>query len=87
MNKLELIVAVAERTGESQAAVERILNATKEISEEQVKKGNRVLFVGWFSMERVIRKPKMGRNPRTGEPCPIPERIGVRIRPSEYFGK
>ena len=67
MNRKELVAAVAERSGNTQAAVSDVLDALFEVFTAQVKKGEKVSIPGWLAVERTERKERTGRNPRTGE--------------------
>ena len=71
MNRKELVAAVAERSGNTQAAVSDVLDALFEVFTAQVKKGEKVSIPGWLAVERTERKERTGRNPRTGEPMSI----------------
>jgi len=65
MNKTELIKAVAEKTGESQAAAAKNVAAVFEAIEETMKKGETVTLVGFgtFGVKKVAART--GRNPKT----------------------
>jgi len=52
MNKSELVAAIAESTGESQAAVNRIVDAMFDTIATQVRKGTKVTIPGWLSVEK-----------------------------------
>jgi DNA-binding protein HU-beta len=47
MNRKELVAAVAERSGNTQAAVSDVLDALFEVFTAQVKKGEKVSIPGW----------------------------------------
>ena len=66
MNKSELVAAIAESTGESQAAVNRIVDAMFDTIATQVRKGTKVTIPGWLSVEKGYRAARAGRNPQTG---------------------
>lgn len=71
MVKSELIKTIAERTEQSQASVESVLNGLTEIIKEQLAAGDNVKIVGfgeWSVRETVART---GRNPKTNEPIEI----------------
>ena len=72
MNRKELVAAVAERSGNTQAAVSDVLDALFEVFTAQVKKGEKVSIPGWLAVERTERKERTGRNPRTGQSIPVP---------------
>lgn len=49
---------------------------------------NGVVTLQNFGKFRVIAaKPRLGRNPRNGEPAPIPAQLSVRFRPCPAFRK
>ena len=65
MNKAELIEAVGKAVcskKEAVAAVDAVLDAIK----ATLKKGNSVTLVGFGTFKVAKRKPRTGRNPRTG---------------------
>jgi len=49
LNKSELVAAVAAHTGESQAAVNRVVDALFETIAKTVAKGGKVTIPGWLS--------------------------------------
>ena len=79
MNRKELVAAVAERSGNTQAAVSDVLDALFEVFTAQVKKGEKVSIPGWLAVERTERKERTGRNPRTGEEITIPAGHSVKV--------
>jgi DNA-binding protein HU-beta len=79
MNKAELVEAVAKSTGQSKATVDSVLNGTIETIEKAVAKGDKVTITGFLSVERVARKARTGRNPRTGETIKIPASKAVKV--------
>ena len=74
MNRKELVAAVAERSGNTQAAVSDVLDALFEVFTAQVKKGEKVSIPGWLAVERTERKERTGRNPRTGDAVTVEEK-------------
>lgn len=71
MNKLELIEAMATRTGASKKATAEALNAFVEIVSEAMKNGDKVQLVGFGSFETRERAARVGHNPQTGEELKI----------------
>ena len=78
MNRKELVAAVAERSGNTQAAVSDVLDALFEVFTAQVKKGEKVSIPGWLAVERTERAARTGRNPQTGAEIAIP--AGKRVK-------
>ena len=72
MNKTELIAAVAERAELSKKDAEAAITATIDAITEALHQGEKVQLVGFGSFEVKNRAERMGRNPQTKEPIPIP---------------
>ncbi len=72
MNKLELVNAVADKAELTKRDAERAVNAVVESIEEALKVGDRVSLVGFGTFEVRDRKPRVGRNPQTGQEIRIP---------------
>jgi len=72
MNKLDLVAAVAEKAEITKRDAERAVNALVESIEEALKQGDRVSLVGFGTFEVRSRKPRVGRNPQTGQEIRIP---------------
>ena len=79
INRSELVAAVAEKTGNSQVAVNGVLDAVFEVFVEQVSQGEKVSIPGWLSVERTDRAARTGRNPQTGETIQIPAGHSVKL--------
>lgn len=72
MNKTELIAAVAERTELSKKDAEKAVKAFTDVVAEELVKGEKVQIVGFGTFGVSERAAREGRNPKTGEPMPIP---------------
>lgn len=84
--KSDLIEQVADRSGESKAAVERVINSLQdEIIEQVAQKGRKVNLSGFASFEPRERAARKGRNPSTGEEIDIPAKTVVSIKPLGKF--
>lgn len=79
MNRSELVAAVAEKSGNSQAAVNGVLDAVFDVFTSQVSQGEKVTIPGWLAVERTKRAARTGRNPQTGESIQIPEGYSVKL--------
>jgi len=79
LNKSELVEAVAKHTGESQAAVNRVVDALFETIAAEVAKGGKVSIPGWLSVEKGHRAARTGRNPQTGATIQIPAAATVKV--------
>jgi len=72
VNKVELVGAVADKTGLTKRDAEKAITSLVETIEEALKKGDKVSLVGFGTFEVRNRKPRVGRNPQTGEEIKIP---------------
>lgn len=72
MNKMELIAEVAEKAELSKKDAESAVTAAVDAITEALRKGEKVQLVGFGSFEVKVRAERMGRNPQTKEPIPIP---------------
>ena len=79
MNRSELVAEVAEKSGNTQAAVNGVLDALFEVFESSVSKGEKITIPGWLAIERTDRAARTGRNPQTGETIQIPAGHGVKL--------
>ena len=72
MNKSEFIQAMAEKSGFTVKDATAALNATLEVIQESLQKGESVSFVGFGTFEVKKRAARTGRNPQTKQPVEIP---------------
>ncbi|MCL2146854.1 MAG: HU family DNA-binding protein [Synergistaceae bacterium] len=72
MNKTELINVISEKAGISKKNTEIALNATIASIEEALKKGDKVVLVGFGTFEVKSRAARKGRNPQTSQEIQIP---------------
>lgn len=79
MNKSELVAAIAAETGESQAAVNRIMDSMFDIIGKSIKKGNKVTIPGYLSVDKGRRAARTGRNPQTGATIQIAAANTVKV--------
>jgi DNA-binding protein HU-beta len=79
LNKSDLVAAIANHTGESQAAVNRVIDAMFEVISTNIAKGEKVAIPGWLSVEKGHRAARAGRNPQTGETIQIKAANTVKV--------
>ncbi|MBI3610253.1 MAG: HU family DNA-binding protein [Nitrospirae bacterium] len=72
MTKHELIEKIAGMAGISKVAAGDALNAAIEGITSALKKGQKVSLTGFGSFSVMKRKPRIGRNPKTGDSIKIP---------------
>jgi DNA-binding protein HU-beta len=80
MNKAELVADVAERLGDSKQKGEEAVNAVFDAITAALKRGDdvRLPSFGVFAVSETAAR--MGRNPQTKEPVPIPAGKRPRFR-------
>ncbi len=66
MNKVELINAVAAKTGFSKKDADKAVNAVIGSIEDALKAGEKVQLIGFGTFEVKERAARTGRNPQTG---------------------
>ncbi len=79
MNKADMVEGVSKLTGsrvEAQRIVDYLFNAMR----DTLRKGEKVVVQGFGSFHIVMRKPKKGRNIKTGQEVLIPARQAVKFR-------
>jgi integration host factor subunit beta len=84
MTRSDLVELLAEHIGQlthrdAEAAVKTILDAMS----DALVSGHRIEIRGFGSFSITRRPPRMGRNPRTGEKVPIPERRVPHFKPGK----
>jgi len=85
MNKAELVIAVAKKLNLTKVQSENFLDATLDIIQKTVSKGEEVKLVGFGSFTRQSKKARVGRNPKTGESVEIPGTRVPRFKPGKEF--
>ncbi|RKZ30698.1 integration host factor subunit beta [bacterium] len=85
VTKADLVEKVAEMTGftktETAVICEGLLQAIKDV----MAAGNDIEIRRFGTFKLKKRKPRIARNPRTGEAVPIKERIVPVFKPSKAF--
>lgn len=85
MNKAQLIEKLSLKTNLTKVQSEAFLDATLEIIQKVVAKGEEVKLVGFGTFSRLNRKSRKGRNPKTGAPVEIPGSKVPRFKPGKDF--
>lgn len=81
MNKMELITAIAEKSGLSKVNSKKALNAFLTTVSSELKKGEKITLVGHGTYQVVAKSARTGINPRTKAPIKIPAKKAVKFRP------
>ena len=72
MNREELVAEIAKQTKLKQKSVGEVLTAIIDVTQDTVKKGEKVTLVGFGTFEPRKRAARNGRNPQTGKEIKIP---------------
>ncbi len=81
MNKSELVATIATEMHTSKLAANRVLDTVLGSIQQGLRSEGTVTITGFGTFEVKERKPRVGRNPHTGEPIQIEagRRIGFRV--------
>jgi len=85
--KADVVAQIADRSGLTKVDSEAALNAFQEVLIDALASGEDVKLTGLFSVERVERAARMGRNPQTGEPLEIAAKSGVKLTAGSLLKK
>lgn len=81
MNKSQLVEAVALESNLSKIDARKAVDALIHIIHQSLQEGDRVTLSGLGSFTVQQHAERMGRNPRTGAPVPIPAHKSIKFRP------
>ena len=84
MTRSELVARLAERftqitARDTEFAVKTVLDAMG----NALARGHRIEIRGFGSFTIIRRPPRKGRNPRSGEPVDIPEKLVTHFKPGK----
>ena len=79
LNRTEFVAAVAAESGQSQAAVNGVVDAIFAVLATSVGEGTKVSIPGWLAVERTHRSARTGRNPQTGETIQVPASNAAKV--------
>src|SRR5438552_2099468 len=82
MNKVQLIQRVAKEARVKKSQASRSVKALVRTIREALRVGDKVSLSGLGTFKVKPRKARKGRNPKTGEPIPIPVGRKVSFKPS-----
>lgn len=83
MTKRELVIRVSNKLGLTQSEVAKVIETTFESISEALAEGKRWELRDFGVFEVKTRASRIGRNPRTGDQVPVPERRVVTFRPGK----
>jgi DNA-binding protein HU-beta len=83
MTRVELVASMAAAGGWTKTAADRALRALLASIRASLKRGQPVTLVGFGTFAVTRRKPRRGKNPRTGQPMHVVGGKSPRFRPSK----
>lgn len=69
-----MVLRISKETGVKQIIVRNVVQRTLDAILEALSKGERIELRNFGVFQVKTRKPRVGRNPRTGETVTVPER-------------
>ena len=78
--KREIAERVAQQSGLAQVEVKQVIQMLFDEIVKEVCSGNRLEFRDFGVFEVVVRKPRTGRNPRTGQKVSVPPKTVVTFK-------
>ncbi len=83
MTKRELVIRVANKLGMTQSDVSNIIEGSFDMISKTLAEGKRWELRDFGVFRVKSRASRVGRNPRTGDQVPVPERRVVTFRPGK----
>ena len=80
MTKREIVMKIAEETDIKQSDVKSVVQKTLGLIIDSLAKGRTVELRNFGVFKVKTRRPRTGRNPKTGQAVPIPERKVVTFK-------
>jgi nucleoid DNA-binding protein len=81
MTKKDIVLKIADETGIKQIEVKKIVQKTFDFITDALARGERVELRNFGIFKIKDRKPRTGRNPRTGQVVPVPSRKVAVFKP------
>ena len=83
MTRADLVSSMASASGWTKTASDRALRELLDSIRRSLKRGQPVTLVGFGTFSVARRKPRTGKNPRTGQPMNVSGGRMPRFRPSK----
>ena len=81
MRKRDIVLKISQDTEIKQVIVKEVVQRTLDAIFESLKAGKRIELRNFGVFQVKKRKKRIGRNPKTGEVVPVPERKAVVFKP------
>ncbi|MBI2027600.1 MAG: integration host factor subunit alpha [Deltaproteobacteria bacterium] len=85
VTKADLVERIYERIGFSKKEATDLVELFFELIKDNLERGESVKISGFGNFVVRSKKPRMGRNPQTGEPIEITARKVLTFRPSQVL--
>ena len=85
MTKAEIVEAIYEKIGFSKKESADLVELVFDTLKETLEKGENIKISGFGNFVVRAKRPRMGRNPQTGEAIEISERRVLTFRPSQIL--
>lgn len=85
MNKTELTKRVSERMSVTQVEARRFVSAFEASLTDALKEDKSLMLQGFGTFSLWEQTAREGRNPRTGEACPISPRLSAKFKPGKFL--
>lgn len=83
LNRGDVVDAVAAEVDLPQSKVDAVLKSFESTLARQLAAGGEIRMPGFGSFKTTERAARTSRNPRTGEPIPVPARTALRFVPGK----
>ena len=81
MTKKDIVLKIADESKFKQVVVKKVVHRVFHVMLEALLKGDKIEIRNFGVFKVKKRKPRIGRNPRTNQPVPVPERKTVVFKP------
>ncbi|MCM8765289.1 MAG: integration host factor subunit beta [Candidatus Omnitrophica bacterium] len=85
LTKKDIVLKIAQETGVRQVEVKKVVQKTLDVIIDALAKGDKVELRNFGVFKVKSRKPKIGRNPRTGVTVPVPQRKVAVFKPGRIM--
>ena len=81
MTKKDIVLRIADQTALKQIEIKKVVQAIFDCILEALMRGEKIELRNFGVFKVKQRKPRTGRNPRTGTTVPVPARRSVVFKP------
>ena len=81
MRKRDIVLKISQETQIKQVIVKKVVQRTLDVIFEALRNGKKIELRNFGIFQVKKRKKRIGRNPKTGEVIPVPERLTVVFKP------